>query len=313
MQPNLVGYVLNILDPREQAEVEEYLRAHPAARGEVEKLRKSIEPLPLDATESPPAGLVARTMASVADQVDGVPAPSWRLRGMGWRRIAEVAAVLLLTITAVGMGLSWLGRLHLQSDVVSCQDNLREIFVMLRAYGDGHQGQLPHVATAAEPPRNVGGLVFAMLRDQDLLPGNVKVSCPATGGPTPTPVSLADVKAMSEPAFDLWARGLQSGYAYALGYRQADQLQGLRLDDSKPSSLMPLMADSSPVDPLGGLQSVNHGGNGQNVLFCDGHVTFCPTRFVGYERDDIYLSRDRKVSAGVDWTDTVLSSGAYLP
>ena len=96
-------------------------------------------------------------------------------------------------------------------------------------------------------------------------------------------------------------------------YRQGDHLIGLRLDDSKPSSLMPLMADSSPVDPLGDGLGANHGGCGQNVLYCDGHVIFSPSRFVGFNLDDIYLSRDKKVTAGVDWSDAVLTSSAYQP
>ena len=118
---------------------------------------------------------------------------------------------------------------------------------------------------------------------------------------------------MSDAAYQQWAKGLQNGYAYSLGYRQGDHLIGLRPDDSKPASLMPVMADSSPLDPLGSGLGVNHGGCGQNVLYCDGHVSFCQSRFVGYNLDDIYLSRDNKVTAGVDWSDAVLTSGVYQP
>jgi len=38
------------------------------------------------------------------------------------------------------------------------------------------------------------------------------------------------------------------------------------------------------------MNSRNHKGKGQNVLFNDGHVTWCNNPFVGYNRDNIYTS-----------------------
>jgi hypothetical protein len=41
------------------------------------------------------------------------------------------------------------------------------------------------------------------------------------------------------------------------------------------------------------MNSRNHKGKGQYVLFNDGHVTWCYIPFVGYNRDNIYTSAIR--------------------
>ena len=67
-----------------------------------------------------------------------------------------------------------------------------------------------------------------------------------------------------------------------------------------------------PANPAVG-NSANHGGTGQNVLFLDGSVRFCPTRTVGLSGDDIYLNRVGRQAAGLDAADTVLGSSASSP
>lgn len=62
--------------------------------------------------------------------------------------------------------------------------------------------------------------------------------------------------------------------------------------------------------------SLNHGGDGQNVLFGDGHVEFLNNPFVGVNRDNIYVSgdaaKDRKdpkpaiAASPVDANDSIL-------
>ena len=73
------------------------------------------------------------------------------------------------------------------------------------------------------------------------------------------------------------------------------------------------MADA----PAGGSpflgNSANHGGEGQNVLFLDGHMVFCKTRNVGIEGDDIYLNRAGRQAAGLDAKDAVLGGDACSP
>jgi prepilin-type processing-associated H-X9-DG protein len=323
MEPDLVGYVLNALDPPTQAGVDAYLKDHPAVQGRVDALRQVLEPLALDPPEAPPAGLADRTMAfalaglgpAVADAAAGKLPGGWPLR-----RILEVAAIAALTVTVAGGVVAWVGKLRNQRpgevnavEVVECKDNLSKTFKVLRSYCDFHNRQFPNVDAAnVDPPRKIAGLVYPILYDSQKLPTDMKLACPAMTGPAPCLISVNDVRAMKEPEFQGWAQGQQSCYAYTLGYKSGGQIVAPRLDDGKPTSLMPLMADSSPPDPQRG-NSLNHGGKGQNVLYCDGHVAFCQSRYVGYNQDDIYLNRNGKVAAGVDWYDAVLTSSASPP
>jgi prepilin-type processing-associated H-X9-DG protein len=324
VQPDLLGYVLNALDAPSRAYVEAYLLEHPAAQMQVLALREALEPLSWDPAAAPPPELAERTVQHVEEEkgVETLFASNRVLTPLS-RRLLEVAAVLLVTATAAGVGIAWLGGLHGQRAggaanpvlVTACKDNMHSVFAALSSYGDihGKKGQFPDVAKATKTSRNTGGLVFSVLHDNELLPVDFKLACPGTACPSPDHIGLAEVETMNEMAFQGWTQTMQYGYAYSLGYRQGGQLMGPRLEDGKPSAQLPLLADSSPPDPLQGTHSLNHGGSGQNVLYYDGHIAFCPSRYVGYNLDDIYLNRANKVAAGVDWTDAVLTSGVVPP
>src|SRR4051794_37136109 len=113
MDENLVGYLLNALDPETQRQVETYLHKEPGARQKLDTLRRAVEPLAADKEPAePPAGLAFRTLARVAEyrcrplpqapeptptQI-GPPARRW------WRRAdVLVAACLLVVVGGVGL------------------------------------------------------------------------------------------------------------------------------------------------------------------------------------------------------------------
>jgi prepilin-type N-terminal cleavage/methylation domain-containing protein/prepilin-type processing-associated H-X9-DG protein len=50
---------------------------------------------------------------------------------------------------------------------------------------------------------------------------------------------------------------------------------------------------SAPQSDMEMMNSRNHKGKGQNVLFSDGHVAWCNNPFVGYNRDNIYTTAIR--------------------
>ncbi len=53
-------------------------------------------------------------------------------------------------------------------------------------------------------------------------------------------------------------------------------------------------------DALMKKNSPNHGGRGQNVLFCDGSVVFVKGRTVDVSLDDIYTIQGRQTYQGVE-------------
>jgi prepilin-type processing-associated H-X9-DG protein len=322
MDENLVGYLLGALDPDEHRKVQAYLEADLAARERLAALRQALEPLSADLGDpEPPPRLASRTLARVTGLSCGdLPrAPQTGGAAAGatfpvWRR-ADVLVAACLMLTALGLLAHWLFTLHRPdgaAQLAACQDNLRRLYVGLKAYSDRHNNDFPNVARAAQAPRNVAAMVVPILMDSGTLPEPVSVCCPAAGAPQACPWTLGELQAMGPEEFKKNINTLAACYAYSLGYRADDAVVGLRFDPAKPIHRLPLMADSPPADPQCG-NSPSHGGKGQNVLFMDGHVEFCTERNVGVRGDDIFLNKAAKVAAGLDWTDSVLGRCSDTP
>src|SRR5689334_14479005 len=129
MDADLIGYLLNALEPEEQRRVAAHLAANPEARARLEALNRSLTPLRADAEDfDPPPGLAGRTLARVAGPacrgLPRAPRPLGRAAAgrPTWRRAdALVAAAVLLV--AAGLGLGMLLRLREGHDVLACQNN----------------------------------------------------------------------------------------------------------------------------------------------------------------------------------------------
>ena len=313
MDENLVGYLLNSLDPDTHRQVDAYLRANPAARQRLEQLRQALEPLAADTDAGEPTpGLCIRTLARIARHqvrrgsaangatarpvVNLPPAPrpspsqaAGAARGR-WRR-ADVLVAAAMLLAVLGLAVAALPRLWSESRVYACKDNLRLFHHALADYSDRHSHAFPMVE--GQPPRNVAGAFVPILSDAGALPSNVSLTCPGKGSDAAPGPDLGKLQ-----------------YAYSLGYLATGVLNGLRSDDGDP---LPIMADGPDVrygQVLSG-NSLNHEGRGQNVLFTDGHVEFRTVRAVG--GDDIYLNQDGLVAAGRSRFDTVLGASWATP
>jgi len=98
-------------------------------------------------------------------------------------------------------------------------------------------------------------------------------------------------------------------YAYCLGYMEQGQYRGRK---TLQRSHFALVADApSPRRP--DRHSDNHGGEGQNVLFEDGHVSFLRSSRSVDRADDIFLNDAGLVGAGVSAEDAVLGPSDARP
>jgi prepilin-type processing-associated H-X9-DG protein len=334
MDENLVGYLLNALDPETCRRVEVQLRANPEARRRLALLRQALEPLSADSEEEPPPGLGVRTLAHIARHqrrlaktvatpparpvLNLPPAPrsSSLEGGTGrgrWRR-ADVLIAAALLLAVLSLVAAALPRMWNEYRIYACQNNLRLFHQALAAYSEQHHHAFPKVEE--EPPLNVAGIFVPILRDSGTLPANVSLTCPGSDqGPPPslTVEQLAELRRTRPETFQALAHQLAGCYAYPLGYLSAEALCGLTSDDD---ARLPIVADAPPDfsnyrDALG--NSLNHGGRGQNVLFIDGHAEFLTVRTVGVGGDDIYLNQDGLVAAGRDRFDSVLGASWATP
>jgi prepilin-type processing-associated H-X9-DG protein len=324
MEEHFIGYLLNALDERTHGQVEAYLAQHAAARAKLALLRQALEPLAADAeTPTAPAHLVERTLAKVAEHIcagdkraDELPqappvSPLTLAIGRSWWRRPDILVAACLLVTVVGVGLMVLGRMRGPSSaalLVECKNNLRQFHTALQQYRDQH-GQFPNIAEKA--PRDVAGMVVPILADAGMLPSSVSIRCPAVGSPVPCRLSMAALLNMSDADFAQCSPCLSMSYAYSLGYKDEEGTKHGPGDQAQASwSQTPIMADRPPAEGVM-RNSMNHGGDGQNVLFADGHVKYLLQRTLGL--DDIFLNGDSIVAAGLGPTDIVLGYSAARP
>jgi hypothetical protein len=349
MDDNLVGYLLNALDDDTHQQVEEYLRDNPKAQKRLESLRATLEPLAADKDDiAPSAGLAFRTLARVAEyRCRPVPEPSpapvipsssgWAERPW-WRRtdVLVAASIFLVVGTLCFQGFS---NFKATAARLECANNLANFHYALNTYSDRNDGYLPGVPLRRDPvepwkvgpqpievpenplppnatDREVAGIFIVQLKDSGCLGPMVSIQCPTNGKSPPSDKSLQDLQNMSLEEFDKEVARLVRCYAYSLGYRgPAGEHRGLRRDPDQPdlnNDLLPVMADRPFILPDGTrVNSRNH--KGQNVLFMGGNVRYCTSPNVGIDGDDIYVNRNGKVAAGLDWKDTVLGCSGDRP
>jgi prepilin-type processing-associated H-X9-DG protein len=322
MQDNLVGYVLNALDPDTLRKVEDYLRARPEVRGEVDLLRQALEPLAADRVEiEPPPGLAVRTLATVAEyccrELPRAPRTVSRWsdvpHGRWWRRAdVLVAACLLLTIGLLIPPV--VNNLRARQQLERCRNNLNQFGEALIKYSQirGHQKRFPNLDDPDLGSRNVAGAVVPMLVSAGCLdPNSVTVRCPGVGAPMQCPLTVEQVIKLKQMEFDRRAPRFLCCYAYSLGYLNQGRIESYSYDHFP----VPIMADRPPFrgerERGPEANSPNHGGQGQNLLFSDGHVAFLTGRT--FQGDDIYLNRDNQVGAGKDAEDIVLGLSEARP
>jgi len=316
MRDNLVGYLLDALEPEEKTAVEAQLSRDPGLRQDLDVLRQRLTLLAADsANDPPPPGLAQRTCEFVASRIDvaltpATPAPA------RWRFIdfAVAAAVFLAATT---LFLPQLQQSRFAAQVQNCQNNLRQLGQSLSQFAHLNGGNFPSLMQGER--QYPAGVYAAKLSEHGLLQQPEMVVCPSS--PLAGDVGRFRVPALQEmqaagpdQLADLY-RMMGGSYGYNLGYMSQGRYQPTK---NLSRSTFALMADApdtekSPLTAPNQLSSFNHGRSGQNVLFEDGHVKFltkctdegCP--------DHIYLNDDMQPTAGVHRDDAVIGSSSAHP
>jgi hypothetical protein len=288
MDNNLIGYLLNALDPDEHRRTEEYLRDNADARRKLEILRVALTPLSVDrAQPEPPTGLVERTMACLSGAFVRTPRARVAVAGSEpvyapsrWRRVDVLVACCILVVLG-GLGTSGLAHLHQSRERAICQNNMREFYQGFDGYAQVRNGAFPFISDS--PPRNHAGAFQEILVDSGQMSPSVKINCPVA------PANLPG-----------------TSYAYTLGYRDREGgLHGLRRGGADiEGDAMPLLADQPRI--------VAH-SPGFNVLFINGAVRFTTNRNIGVNADDIFTNDDGVVKAGLHSRDSVLGPSDTSP
>ena len=256
--------------------------------------------------------------------------------------VVELLVIVLILALGTAFLMPTLCRSSEQANRARCAKTLRALGSMLQMYANENRGAFPRTAADesdwpvpvfftnansrrsfgpdAPAPNDVTAAMFLLMRTQDL-PGDVFI-CPSSTGEQ-TRQNPANAANFADP--------VQLTYSYINPYPSKAAVDaGFKLAFQTTSDFA-IAADINPggsalltVKPDGrrremvNVNSPNHGGDGQNVLYLDGRVEFHNTPFCGMkrpvgDRDNIYTagapggSRPQTVvGAAVDQFDSVL-------
>jgi hypothetical protein len=313
MRENLIGYLLNALEPSERAAVEAELSREPRLKSELELLSRSLQPLAADAAQyPPPVGLATRccefvavkSKVSLPPPVSSAP-PRWSMADIG------VAAGVFLAATL----LFWpaMNQSRYAARTRYCQNNLGLIGVAHNNYTNLFPRYFP--ALSLKNPHNRAGVYAVILRQQGLLPEQHILICPASdlaevpgSFNVPTLEELNRAQAQAKQLVQLYKK-MGGSYGFSLGHYEAD---GYHPPQDLRRARHALMADA-PTHTNEDRISSNHGGCGINVLFEDMHVEYVTTCRSRACRDHLFQNRDGDHLAGLDRDDVVLGSSDAAP
>jgi hypothetical protein len=264
--------------------------------------------------------------------------------GRNRRGTGHVQLLIVVALIAMGIvvALAVARRQNVQNRSVMCSRQLKSIGMAMLLYGNENRGRLPRTlyvpettvipvwdtgASVSDPfstegPRNdVSAAIFLLARTQDIT-AEIFV-CPSSsavkdnyGGGTNSAINRSNFSSVKRnlsysiqnpypsdgaiPESDAawWTSTMSAEFAFA-----SDMNPGTA--DGDDDVLLPTTASSAK--DMRRANSNNHDGDGQNVLFGDGHVDFLQNPFVGVQRDNIFTNKKGQVVASpVDATDSVL-------
>lgn len=309
MREHLLGYLLGAIEDDERRQVEQAIECDPQLQQELKQLEARLDVVDAAAeVHDPPAGLAERTCRLVAlqqdpERVSPRPAPT-----AGWSMADVVVAAGIFAAAALLFFPAIISSKY-QSDLATCQNNLRQLGVALSHYTDFNNGYFPRVPTSGN--RAGAGIYGPLLVEAGMISDSSLTVCPSSelarqrfNMPT-----LEEIDSSLGARLEDLRRRMGGSYGYNLGYF-SDDIHHAPRHEGRPT--FAIMADA-PSEHLTGRQSSNHGGRGQNVLFDDWHVRYlveCKAQGCG---DALYLNRAGHPAAGLGPDDAVLGSSSTPP
>jgi hypothetical protein len=337
LQPDLLGYVLDALEPDERHALDARIERDPRLADQVALIRRAIAILDDGDACEPPAGLAARTCALVqrereasanvasnhsplaTHRPDRRPAEKRGAReplalpGRAWRAI-DIAAALACCVALAALIFPLINASRASSQITACANNLRELGVALTAYSEHHNGMFPQV-----PERgNLGAagvfgptLVDAgYLRDPRVLvcPGSLLADRADFHIPT-----LDELRSAKADRLKELQRDMGGSYGYALGYRDNGIYKPTR---NLRRETFAIAADVPAEDLTTCAEhqtSPNHGWSGHNVLLEGGRVVFLKNCHLDGSDDNIFLNDQNQIAAGCHINDAVIARSNARP
>jgi prepilin-type processing-associated H-X9-DG protein len=313
----LFEYCLGLTSETENAQAQELVFSNEQAARLVKSIKASLSPLDSIATEQCPEELAEGTIWRAQQVVRTgkvkltqlIAAEQGRKTG-AWRdifgRLATAAIFVIVGIAGISgwKTATFYARQHSWQN--QCQGQLAGLFNSLSNYRNDNNGQMPAVSTEAGAPwwrvgyqgdENVSNTrrMWILVRNGYAQPD--EFMCPGFGKCTfiGEPRMLNDFPSRQMITFS-FRIGCPTGGAMDTGRK-------VIISDMNPifAELPPLSQQNLAIQNLAELlrkNSPNHAGRGQNILFCDGSVTFFKTRTVN--NDDIFTLQNAQTYQGTE-------------
>ena len=329
MRDKLLDYLVGGLDSLESDQVRKALQEDPLLQQELELLQTSLQPLEACRYYEPPADLKDRTLDFVSQSIEqenasnpaGTRRSSWTAgnsnpsvqlagstqAGSKWTILdVVVAGAILVTASLLFFPIVMNSRYAAQ--LRGCQQNLQQIGMALHDYSSTHDGLFPQGTGNAK--LSVAGGYAPVLYNNQFVKRPRLFLCPnVSSGEQWAGWKPPNAKIVAEAAGRELAniqRKMGGSYGYNLGYWSNGRYFPPR---NLWRSFYPIMADS-PTLTLAGRRSTNHGGNGLNVLFEDGHVQYMTDSQISPRRDSIFYSDRGRVEPGRHRNDAVIGESS---
>ena len=327
MRDQLLGYLLDVLEPDERRQVEDKLSEDPQLQRELELLSDSLDPLrAAEQQYEPPAGLADRACQAVQHQICAAvgtddrypvitPTPETRdgaRDGASRWRLGDVAVAAGIFLAAALLLFPAIQRSREIARRQSCQRNLQRICLAFQQYSQNNQGYFPSITLSGN--MHTAGAFAVRLFEAGYLDDRAVLICPSsTLAGNPDQVYVPSRRELSRAKGTILVR-LQShmggSYGYVFGYIKNRRYHSPR-DERRATFAVAADAPDSNVKQL---RSSNHSYRGQNVLHEDGHVAFrkrCNTPEGGL--DHIFYNDVWQVAAGHHANDAVIASSHASP
>jgi hypothetical protein len=319
MRDQLIGYLLDALDPYERAALERKLAKNTTLRRELAVLQRSLVGLDADRGHyDPPEGLAERTQEFVAQEssrLSRLPCMTPDRTPSGARSRWTVADLVVSAGVLLAASLIFIpavSQSRYSARVTGCQNNLRQLGVALSSYAEKNSGYFPNVPTKG--PLAAAGIYANTLFHNGFLDDPHLVICPASAladnartfrVPTTDELQKAEAPQLVE-----LQHSMGGSYGYTLGYVSKGRYHPTK---NFGRATFALLADAPTCAPKSNIVTDNHGGTGQNVLFEDGHVAHLTCRTSEGCGDDIFLNDQGEVSAGTHRDDAVIAPSPAKP
>ena len=305
MRENLLGYLLNAIEPDERSAVEQQLPRDTQLQTELNVLRTGLRPLVDDQTHhAPPAGLAKRCCDYVYSCTAIMPAKlsSAESAGMGPSRRWSWLDLTVAGAIAVAVSVLLLPAIyqsHVQSQMLACQNNLKDLGLAMAKYSTLHGGYYP--AMPRGDRLNESGIWSPTLVGDKYLTAADEVVCPSSEQAEDRHFSVPTVQQLNDMKDTELAQALPhlSSYGTTLGHVGEGTY---KTQQHRSRKNFAVMADM-PGDK--GTNSPNHGALGQNVLFDDGHVRRL-TSPQATPDDNIFTNANGEIAHGVHSEDAVI-------